>query len=324
MKKNNETRRNILRIKREKRLFERIQNKISIKVKSPIKIQKNKDKRIIPKVAPRKVAPRKVEARKVPVKKPVSRINEDEVKKDIFIGIMSGTLRFTEQGIPTHKDYMQKYIEKNGFKNAYLIGSFWNGVPNMRLNNAGCYREDTNAEYLPEKNAIDIIKKNFDLYELHSTEKSNKVVSDFYDKMKKRNFDLAEATTDNPRHRLHWQMFSLGLACNLVLKFLKNNNIDPKRCIFSRMRPDFFILEATPLTKIHKTLITSSIRKYRNKRISEIDDFFWLMDYYALIAMRDISFEFPIKPCAHIAWVIGLNKQRIRIEKMSKNRLQRV
>ena len=319
-KKNNE-RRNILRIKREKRLFERIQNKISIKVKSAIKIKikKTKDKRIIP-----TVAPRKVEARKVAVKKPVSRINEDEVKKDIFIGIMSGTLRFTEQGIPTHKDYMQKYIEKNGFKNAYLIGSFWNGVPNMRLNNAGCYREDTNAEYLPEKNAIDIIKKNFDLYELHSTEKSNKVVSDFYDKMKKRNFNLEEAATLNAFHRLHWQMFSLGLACNLVLKFLKNNNIDPKRCIFSRMRPDFFILEATPLTKIHKTLITSSVRKYSKKGISQIDDFFWLMDYYAFIAMRDISFEFPLKVCAEHGWGKGLNKQRIRIEKMSKNRLQRV
>ena len=316
--KNNE-RRNILRIKREKRLFERIQNKISIKVKSPIKIQKNKDKRIIPKVAPRKVAPRKVEARKVPVKKPVSRINEDEVKKDIFIGIMSGTLRFTEQGIPTHKDYMQKYIDKNGFKSAYLIGSFWNGAPNMKKG-----RQGRAVKYLPEKNAVDIIKKNFDLYELHSTEKSNKVVSDFYDKMKKRNFDLAEATTDNPRHRLHWQMFSLGLACNLVLKFLKNNNIDPKRCIFSRMRPDFFILEATPLTKIHKTLITSSVRKYSKKGISQIDDFFWLMDYYAFIAMRDISFEFPLKVCAEHGWGKGLSKQRIRIEKMSKNRLQRV
>ena len=314
-KKNNE-RRNILRIKREKRLFERIQNKISIKVKSAIKIKikKTKDKRIIP-----TVAPRKVEARKVAVKKPVSRINEDEVKKDIFIGIMSGTLRFTEQGIPTHKDYMQKYIDKNGFKSAYLIGSFWNGAPNMKKG-----RQGRAVKYLPEKNAVDIIKKNFDLYELHSTEKSNKVVSDFYDKMKKRNFDLAEATTDNPRHRLHWQMFSLGLACNLVLKFLKNNNIDPKRCIFSRMRPDFFILEATPLTKIHKTLITSSVRKYSKKGISQIDDFFWLMDYYAFIAMRDISFEFPLKVCAEHGWGKGLSKQRIRIEKMSKNRLQRV
>ena len=317
-KKNNE-RRNILRIKREKRLFERIQNKISIKVKSPIKIQKNKDKRIIPKVAPRKVAPRKVEARKVPVKKPVSRINEDEVKKDIFIGIMSGTLRFTEQGIPTHKDYMQKYIDKNGFKSAYLIGSFWNGAPNMKKG-----RQGRAVKYLPEKNAVDIIKKNFDLYELHSTEKSNKVVSDFYDKMKKRNFNLEEAATLNAFHRLHWQMFSLGLACNLVLKFLKNNNIDPKRCIFSRMRPDFFILEATPLTKIHKTLITSSVRKYSKKGISQIDDFFWLMDYYAFIAMRDISFEFPLKVCAEHGWGKGLSKQRIRIEKMSKNRLQRV
>ena len=69
-KKNNE-RRNILRIKREKRLFERIQNKISIKVKSAIKIKnkikikKSKDKIIIIS----KVAPRKVEARKVAVKK---------------------------------------------------------------------------------------------------------------------------------------------------------------------------------------------------------------------------------------------------------------
>ena len=232
---------------------------------------------------------------------------------------MSGTLRFTEQGIPTHKDYMQKYIDKNGFKSAYLIGSFWNGAPNMKKG-----RQGRAVKYLPEKNAVDIIKKNFDLYELHSTEKSNKVVSDFYDKMKKRNFDLAEATTDNPRHRLHWQMFSLGLACNLVLKFLKNNNIDPKRCIFSRMRPDFFILEATPLTKIHKTLITSSVRKYSKKGISQIDDFFWLMDYYAFIAMRDISFEFPLKVCAEHGWGKGLSKQRIRIEKMSKNRLQRV
>ena len=232
---------------------------------------------------------------------------------------MSGTLRFTEQGIPTHKDYMQKYIDKNGFKSAYLIGSFWNGAPNMKKG-----RQGRAVKYLPEKNAVDIIKKNFDLYELHSTEKSNKVVSDFYDKMKKRNFNLEEAATLNAFHRLHWQMFSLGLACNLVLKFLKNNNIDPKRCIFSRMRPDFFILEATPLTKIHKTLITSSVRKYSKKGISQIDDFFWLMDYYAFIAMRDISFEFPLKVCAEHGWGKGLSKQRIRIEKMSKNRLQRV